>query len=68
MQKYLVDFITKDGEMECGIVNADDLDAAAEHAHRLVEKNNGTVTNVMLWSDAVLATIDPDDYTEKGER
>ena len=65
MEKYLVDFITKDGEIECGIVNAENLDDAARDAHQVVERNNGTVTNVMLWSDAVLATIDPDDYSSK---
>lgn len=68
MEKYLVDFINNDGEMDCGIVNADDLDTAAAHAHRIVEKNGCAVTNVMLWSDAVMATIDPDDYAGKGDR
>lgn len=68
MAKYLIDFVDKDGGIDCGIVAAENLDDATRDGHRIVERNNGIVTNVMLWSDAVLATMDPDDYTGKGER
>lgn len=68
MAKYLIDFIDPNGEFNNGIVEADNLDVAGQKAHQIVEAKNGIVTNVMLWSDAVLATMDPDDYAGKGER
>ncbi len=68
MEKYLVDFINKDGDLDCGIVHADNLNEAGLKSNTLVENNGCIVTSVMLWSDAVLATIDPDDYSEKGDR
>lgn len=67
MEKYLVDFIDPNGEFNNGIVRAENIDEAATKAHQIVEAKNGIVTNVMLWSDAVLATMDPDDYAGKGD-
>ncbi len=63
MEKYLVDFIDPNGEFACGIMMADNLDEAAVKAHQVVEAKNGIVTNVELWSDVVMATIDPEDGT-----
>ncbi len=66
MEKYLVDFVYRDGVTDCGIVNSENLDDAKRDAHQLVEcSNGGLVTKIELWSDAVLATVDPDDWNNR---
>lgn len=61
MTKYLVNFIDTNGDVQCGIIEAKDLDDANRVAVEQIA-NRGNVVNVMLWTDAVMKTIYPEDW------